>query len=162
MVALPSTYVPTQVEAATGGGSKVPPGKYRCVVLGGEEKENKNKDGSYVEMSYQVLEGSSKGEFIVERFNFNNKSKQAVDIAFSQFKQLAEACAKPGTMDTDDLKNCIIVVTWGPQRDPKYNEVKKREPAGASLDGYVAPSVTASPAASAATGGTDGKPAWAS
>lgn len=161
MVALPTTYNPKEVEAATGGGSSIPSGKYRCVVLGSEEKPTKNGEGSYVEMSYQITDGSFKEQFLVERFNFNNKSKQAVDIAFAQYKQLCEACGKPDAMDTAILNNSVVVLTWGPQKDPKYNEIKKREPATASLDGYVAPAVTAQ-ATTAPAKAADGKPSWAS
>jgi hypothetical protein len=163
MVALPSTYVPDQVEAATGGGG-VPAGKYRCVVLGSQEKDNKAGTGSYVEFKYQVTEGPHKDADIFQRFNFNNQNKQAVDIAFAQFKQLAEACGKPGTTNTDDLNNSVIVVTYGPQKNaPEYNEVKKIEAGTATTEGYVAPAVTAKPAAQAATAtpSADGKPSWA-
>ncbi len=164
MVALPSTYVPDQVEAATGGGS-VPAGKYRCVVLGSQEKDNKAGTGSYVEFKYQVTEGPHKGSDILQRFNFNNQNKQAVDIAFAQFKQLAEACGKPGCTNTDDLNNSVVVITYGPQKNaPEYNEVKKIEPGTATTEGYVAPpAVTAKPAAqaTAAAASNDGKPSWA-
>jgi hypothetical protein len=160
MVALPQSYKPEEVEAATGGGG-TPPGKYRCVVLGSQEKDNKAGTGSYVEFKFQVTEGPQKGSDIFQRFNFNNQNKQAVDIAFAQFKQLAEACGKPGCTNTDELNNAVIVVTYGPQKkDPQYNEVKKIEAGTASTDGYVAPAVTAAPAQAAATG-TDGKPSWA-
>ena len=145
MVALPSTYVPTEIEASTGGGSSVPPGKYRCIVLGSQEKPTKDNNGSsYVEFMYQISEGPSKGSNIFQRFNFNNQSKQAVDIAFAQFKALAEACGKPGSTNTDDLNNSVIVVTYGPQKDPKYNEVKKIE-AGTASNGRLNTIYTLSP-----------------
>lgn len=161
MVALPQSYKPEEVEAATGGGGGVPAGKYRCIVMGSQEKDNKSGTGSYVEFKYHITEGQQKGSDIYQRFNFNNQNKQAVDIAFAQFKQLAEACAKPGCTNTDDLNNAVIVVTYGPQKnEPKYNEVKKIEVGTASLEGYVAPVVATAPAQSAASG-TDGKPSWA-
>lgn len=164
MVALPSTYVPDQVEASTGGGS-VPVGKYRCVILGSQEKDNKAGTGSYVEFKYQVTEGPQKGSDIFQRFNFNNQNKKAVDIAFAEFKQLAEACGKPGCTNTDELNNSVIVVTYGPQKSaPEYNEVKKIESGTASTEGYVAPPVTAKPSAQsapAAAASNDGKPSWA-
>jgi len=162
MVALPQTYKSTEVEASTGG-SSVPAGKYRCIVLGSEEKPNKdNKPGSHVQFEYQISEGSFKGQKIFERFNFNNPSEQAVNIAFSQFKQLAEACGKPDCADTDLLNNSVIVITYGPQKkNPEYSEVKKREPGTASVEGYVAPAVSVSDTGSAAASGTSGKPSWA-
>lgn len=157
MVALPNTYKPAEVEAATGGGSSVPAGKYRCVVLGSQEKDTAKGDGSYVEFRLQVTEGPQKGSDIYDRFNFNNKNPQAVDIAFAQFKGLATACGKPDVTNTDELNNSIVVLTWGPQKNnPQYNEVKKYEASTATTEGYVAPVAAAAPAAAAS-----GKPAWA-
>lgn len=160
MVALPSTYNPSEVEASTGG-SSLPEGKYRCIVLGAVEKPTKDGSGSYVEFQHQVTEGPQKGQSIFQRFNFQNANKQAVDIAFAQFKQLAEACGKPNTQNTDDLNNSVVVITYGPQKkNPQYNEVKKVEPASASTDGYVAAPVAEAPAQAAAAN-TSGKPSWA-
>lgn len=164
MVALPQTYKPAEVEASTGG-SSVPAGKYRCIVLGSEEKPNKDgKPGSHVQFEYQISEGAFKGQKIFERFNFNNPNEQAVNIAFSQFKQLAEACGKPDCADTDLLNNSVIVVTYGPQKNnPQYSEVKKREPGTSSLDGYVAPAATTTKSGgdTASAGSASGKPSWA-
>ena len=164
MVALPQTYNPAEVEASTGGGG-CPPGKYRCIVLGSQEKDNKAGTGSYVEFKYQVTEGPQKGSDIFQRFNFNNPNKQAVDIAFSEYKALAIACGKENAKDTDDLNNSVIVVTYGPQKNGNYNEVKKVEVGTASTEGYVAPAAnttkTDSGTAQATGGSSSGKPSWA-
>lgn len=161
MVALPNTYKPAEVEAATGG-SSVPPGKYRFVVLGSQEKDTAKGDGSYVEFHLQVTEGPQKGSDIFDRFNFNNKNPKTVDIAFAQFKGLATACGKPDVTNTDELNNCIGVLTWGPQNNkPQYNEVKKYEKSTATTEGYVAPVATGSTNAQQAAAAASGKPAWA-
>lgn len=161
MVALPNTYKPAEVEAASGG-SSVPPGKYKAVLLGSCEKPNSNGTGSHVLFEFQVIDGPQKGSTIQDRFNFNNTNPKAVEIAFAQFKALAIACGKEGATDTDLLTNSIVVITYGPQKtNPQYNEVKKYEPSTASTEGYVAPAVTQPAAQSTAATGTTGKPSWA-
>lgn len=161
MVALPNTYKPEEVEAATGGGG-IPPGKYRCVIVGSSEKANKAGTGTFVEFIYQVTEGPQKGSSIKDRFNFENPNKKAVDIAFAQFKALAQAAGKPDVTDTDALNNAIVVITWDLQDNSSYCEVKKYEPSTASIDGYTPRPVKEKPAATAApAANTDGKPAWA-
>lgn len=146
MVALPSTYKPSEVTTDSTG---VPAGEYKVQVISSEIKQNKSQNGEYLEVVYLITAGDHQNNKIWDRFNFVNVNPQAVEIAMKQFKQLAEACGKPDCTDTDELNDCQLIVVIGPQKsNPQYTEVKSRVAGTASNAGTG----TKKPAAAATTG----------
>lgn len=78
----------------------LPAAEYVVKVVGGEMKDTKNRDGQYLEVDMEVVEGDYTGSVIRDRFNLKNKSDEAVRIAKSQFAALREAT---GVLEPEDI-----------------------------------------------------------
>lgn len=161
MVALPSTYNPTEVQSS-GTGTVIPPGEYKVQVVSSEEKETKDKKegrkqfGTFIEFVYLITAGEYQNNKIWDRFNIENDSPKAVEIGLSQFKQLAEACGVPDCTDTDQLEGCNFIAVLGPQKDdPNRTEVKSRV-SGTGAKTAVKAATTATTTATKKAG-----PSWA-
>ena len=70
----------------TVGFEPIPAGKYVAVITASEMKETKNKDGHYLELVFQIIEGEYKGRKLWGRLNLDNANPTAVQIARGQLR----------------------------------------------------------------------------
>ena len=132
----------------------IPAGWYKAIITASEEKSTKAKDGSYLEMKVEVVEGGHKGRLIFERLHLNNKNQTAVDIAQ---KTLSAICHATGVMtpsNSSELhgKPVMVKVSITPAQGG-YD-------AGNEIKGYEAVDKEQAPAASSGGGGGDNTPPW--
>ena len=66
----------------------IPEGEYNVVVIDSEIRQNKTKDGEYINVKMEILEGPYKGRYIFTSFNIKNKTAKAVEIGFKKLKSL--------------------------------------------------------------------------
>jgi hypothetical protein len=129
----------------------LPEGEYRALITESEVKPTKAKDGSLINLKWQILDGPHKNRTVLDRVNWENKNPTAQMIGRQQLKKIAKAVGAPEQFaDTSILhmKPCIIKVIVGEYNGEPKNEVK----------GYKAALPSSSqPAATAATA-TAGKP----
>ena len=59
----------------------IPAGKYIAAITESEMKPNKAGTGSYLKLTFQVIEGTYKGRLLWARLNLNNPNATAVQIA---------------------------------------------------------------------------------
>lgn len=141
----------------------LPKGDYPVMIVDSEMKPTKKKDGQYLQLSIEVVDGPYKGRMIFDRLNIVNQNAQAVEIAQRQLSQICHAVGVLAVRDSAELHNKpmiahVDVEEGGPKpQNPdgtsggKYsdkNAVKSYKPWAA---GTPAPTPAAKPGAAPVT-----------
>lgn len=88
----------------------LPAGRFPAAIIESEMKPTKAKNGSYLQLTFEILEGSHKGRLLWTRLNLDNPTKAAVEIAQAE---LAAICRAVGVMkpeDSTELHNLPLVI----------------------------------------------------
>ena len=88
----------------------LPAGRYRVVVTDSEEKPTKSGDASYMQFTFEVIEGPHAGRKLWARLNLNNPSAQAVQIARAELSALCRAVGVLTPQDTSELHDIPLDV----------------------------------------------------
>jgi hypothetical protein len=81
----------------------IPEGTYTLKATEAVEKETRNRDGSYIAVTFEVVRGDFAGRKLWSNFNIHNKSDKAQRIGRQQIMSWAAACGKLDADDTDKL-----------------------------------------------------------
>jgi len=126
----------------------IPAGWYKAVITESEEKPTKAQTGSYLQMTFEIVEGAHQGRKVFSRLNLNNPNATAVEIAQ---RELSGICRSVGVMtprNSQDLhdKPMSIKVKVTPARDgyEPGNEISEYAAANANSGGSAASGQTAS------------------
>ena len=163
MALLPNTYNPNEHEASQDF-SPLPSGEYPVMIIDSDIKPTKRGDGSYLELTMQVIDGPMKGRLAWARLNIDNPSAKAVEIANRELKSICEAIGQVEQVtDSTVLHNRPMVARIeyvkadGVKTQKDSNEVKAYK----KLEGF-APGPAANTAAPVAQGAAaPAAPAWA-
>lgn len=112
------------------GFDPIPAGTYVAVITESEEKATKAGTGSYLQLTFEVIEGDHKGRRLWARLNLNNPNDQAVAIARAELSAICHAVNVLDLRDTTQLHDLpmAIRVTAKPDKDGEVrNEIKKYE-----------------------------------
>jgi hypothetical protein len=129
---------------------------YRCVIADTEERETKKQDGSYLQLTIEVIDGKYQGRKIFDRLNLQNKNPVAVDIARRSLASIAKAINVDPKNSSDLIDIPLMVKVAVRPAENGYdasNDVK-----GYDADGGASASVAAAPVA--ANGGGAATPPW--
>jgi hypothetical protein len=113
----------------------IPAGKYVAVVTNSEMKATKAGNGSFLELTFQVVEGEFKGRLLWARLNLDNPNTLAVKIARGELSAMCRAVGIMEPKDSCELHNLPLVITVKQKTDSDgevRNEIKgyaKREAA---------------------------------
>lgn len=167
MAQLPSAFQSAQHEAMNDFSPIKQDGDYVCRFVKSEMKENKKKNGKYLELIAEVMQGDEKGKKIWVRLNLINPSVQAVEIANKELATIARATH--GGMDTvisdsQQLHGKPFIATV------KFTPATAQNPASNSITFYKpldqgtgsAPQDFATGESAPASSGGGGTPDWAS
>ncbi|MBC8355767.1 MAG: DUF669 domain-containing protein [Planctomycetes bacterium] len=99
----------------------VPAGKYLAVITESEVKDNKLGTGSYLQFTFQVIEGEFKSRFLWARLNLNNPNATAVKIARAELSAICRAVGVMAPNDSAELHDLPLVISV---------KCKKREDTG--------------------------------
>ncbi len=127
--------------APSTGFDAIPAGKYKVVIVESEEKPTKNKDGSYLQFTFQIIEGECENRKLFARLNLNNKSDQAVGIARSELSAICHAVDKKKIRESSQLHDIPLFVRVSCAADDKNvmrNEIKGYESVGGSTAAKLA------------------------
>jgi hypothetical protein len=106
----------------------IPAGKYLACITESAMKETKSGNGSYLELTFQVLEGEYKGRLLWARLNLNNPNATAVKIARSELSAICHAVGVMQPKDSVELHNLPMVITVKLKKrddtDELTNEIK--------------------------------------
>ena len=118
----------------------IPAGKYLAVITESELKPTKSGSGSYLQLTFQILEGEYKGRFLWSRLNLHNANPTAVKIAQAELSAICRAVGVLTPGDSVELHNLPLVINV---------KCRKREDSGDNTNeirGYSKPeAVTAQP-----------------
>ena len=84
----------------------IPAGRYGLVVTKSNLTETKNKDGAFINLTCQVIDGPFAGRTVPHRLNVFNKNPQAVEIAMNQLSAVChvlnvfDVAGQDGALDT--------------------------------------------------------------
>jgi hypothetical protein len=97
----------------------LPDGQYLAVIIDSKEKPTKNAqrfgDGSFsesfIEFTFQIVEGEFQGRRVWTRLNLKNKSEQAQAIARSELSSICHAVNVMRPRDSLELHNLPLVIS---------------------------------------------------
>ena len=128
----------TEVEPTTSF-EPLPAGKYLAAITESEMKPTKSGSGSYLQLTFTILDGEYKNRVLWARLNLNNPNATAVKIARSELSAICHAVGVMQPRDSVDLHNLPLVITVKlKKRDDTgelTNEIKgcaKKDAAGAN------------------------------
>lgn len=125
----------TEVEP-TSSFEPIPAGKYLAAITESEMKPTKNGSGSYLQMTFTIIEGEFKNRVLWARLNLNNPNATAVKIARSELSAICHAVGVMQPRDSVELHNLplVIAVKLKKREDTGEltNEIKGYEPKAAS------------------------------
>lgn len=110
----------TEVEPTTSF-EPLPVGKYLASITESEMKATKSGSGSYLQLTFTILEGEFKNRVLWARLNLNNPNATAVKIARGELSAICRAVGVMQPRDSVDLHNLPLVITV---------KLKKREDTG--------------------------------
>lgn len=161
MVALGGQYQadPNNVQ---GDYEPVPPGEYRVHVKESDMVENSRRNGHFIKLDLEILDGEYAGRTLIERLNIDNPNQQAVDIAQRSLNAICVAVGKMSIADTNELHNIpmIAVVKVDPakpytdrdgnqQPGSPSNSIRTYKPIGSPISHAAPASQAATSSASA-------------
>jgi Protein of unknown function (DUF669) len=130
----------------------IPSGKYEAIISASETKPTKAGTGSYLQLTFQVIEGTYSNRLLWTRLNLDNPNATAVQIARAELSAICRAVGVMAPKDSVELHNLPLVINVRCKKrtdtDELVNEIK----------GY-AKKETVAPSANTATA-VDSTPPW--
>ena len=99
----------------------IPAGKYLVAITESELKPTKNNSGSYLQLTFEVLEGEFRGRKVWDRLCVNHPNPMTVKIARGNLSAICRAVGVMQPRDSVDLHNLPLLITV---------KLKKREDTG--------------------------------
>lgn len=146
----------SQFDPQYGGGSQLPPGRYKGCITDSRREPTKVGTGDMLVLDLSVLEGPQKGNIQTDRLNLNNPSAQAVEIANKALSAYCAVIGVGGFNDTVELHNKPFQFEIGWQKGkspeelpagPNYTEVKALADMNGNPPGKASVARQAAPAA---------------
>ena len=88
----------------------IPAGKYLAVITESEVKPNKAGTGSYLQLTFQVIDGEFKNRFLWARLNLDNPNSTAVKLAKAELSAICRAVGVMAPNDSVDLHDLPLVI----------------------------------------------------
>jgi hypothetical protein len=89
----------------------IPAGKYLAAITASETKQTKSGNGSYLELTFSILDGDYKGRQLWSRLNLENPNATAVKIAQGDLSAICRAVNVMKPNDSVDLHNLPLVIS---------------------------------------------------
>jgi hypothetical protein len=92
------------------GFEPVPEDKYLAMITASQMKPTKNGSGSYLELTFDIIDGRYKGRKVWARLNLENSSSTAVKIARGDLSAICRAAGVMEPRDSVELHNLPMVI----------------------------------------------------
>ncbi|GIX04604.1 MAG: hypothetical protein KatS3mg114_0473 [Planctomycetaceae bacterium] len=119
----------------------IPAGKYLAVITESEMKPTKAGTGSYLQLTFQVIDGEYRNRLLWARLNLDNPNDTARKIAQGELSAICRAVGVLSPNDSVELHNLPLVI---------HVRCKKRTDTGEIVNevkGYAKKEAPAAPAA---------------
>jgi hypothetical protein len=89
----------------------VPAGKYLAIIIESEAKPTKSGKGSFLELTFEILDGDYKGRKLWARLNLENPNETAVKIARAELSAICHAVGVMQPKDSMELHDLPLTIT---------------------------------------------------
>jgi hypothetical protein len=114
----------------------IPAGKYLAAITESEMKPTKSNTGTYLQLTFTVLEGEFRGRVLWARLNLSNPNATAVKIAQGELSAICRAVGVLQPRDSVELHNLALLITVKvvkrSDNNDLTNEIKGYEPKSAA------------------------------
>jgi hypothetical protein len=142
----------------------IPADRYVAVVTESEMKPTKSGRGSYLQLTFEILEGEYRGRRLRSRLNLDNPSELTVKIARGELAAICKAVGIITPRDSVELHNLPLAIkVVCKKRDDTgeiANEIKGYSPRNPAAAGAGNGSNKPPVATAAAAGGGGGGAPW--
>ena len=87
----------------------LPANNYSVVLTKSEFRDTKAKDGQYLELEFEVIEGEYKGRKIWDRLSLDHSNTTVVKIARGKLSSLCRACGVMTPKDSTELHDLPVI-----------------------------------------------------
>lgn len=137
--------------------SALPSGEYPALITDSTVKQTKAGTGTYLELTYQIVDGPYKGRQLWARVTLSNPNATATQIGQQHLAQLRHATGQMQLQDSQQLHNIphLIRVEHKPATGAygESNEVREYKQLGGAVQPIPARAPTPAAPAPAAAGG---------
>jgi hypothetical protein len=98
-------------------------GNYAVVITESQIKSTKSGTGSYLQLTFEVIEGNCKGRLLWVRLNLDNPNATAVQIARQELSAICRAIDVMQPQDSEDLHNIPLIVDVRSKKRSDSNEL---------------------------------------
>lgn len=137
----------------------IPVGEYLVVISDSEIKDNNNKDGKYLQLVYDVVEGDYQGRKLFDRLNLVNKNETAQKIAQQALSAICRSIGVMHPKDTEELHDKPFIVKVAIRPATKEYQASNQVKGYKSKDG-VAPTTSGDKPAATTTDSSAKKRPW--
>jgi hypothetical protein len=88
----------------------IPAGEYPAMIVDSLMKETKDKNGQYLELTHEVIDGPFKGRKVWARLNLVNRNATTVQIAQQQLSSICHAVGRLTVQDSSELHNVPMLI----------------------------------------------------
>jgi hypothetical protein len=88
----------------------LPAGKYLAVITESEMKPTKAGTGSYLQLTFEILDGPHKGRKVWARLNLANSNETTVKIAQAELSAICRAVGVLAPNDSVELHNLPLII----------------------------------------------------
>jgi hypothetical protein len=124
----------------------IPAGTYLAVITDSEMKPTKSGTGSYLQLSFQIIEGPYQNRLLWARLNLDNPNETARKIAQGELSAICRAVGVLTPRDSVELHNLPLVIHVKCKKRADTGEITN-EIKGYSKKESPQPAATASPSA---------------
>lgn len=89
----------------------IPAGKYLAVITESEFKPTKSGNGSYLQFTFEILDGPHRGRHLWARLNLDNPNQTAVKIARAELSAICRAVGVMAPNDSVELHDIPLCIT---------------------------------------------------
>lgn len=111
------------VVAPATGFEIIPVGKYTAIIEETEMKITKKGDGKYLQLQWQIVDGSHAGRKIWSRLTFSNPSATAQNIGRAELSSVCRAVGCMQPKDSSELCNRPARITVGHEKRSDTGEM---------------------------------------
>lgn len=89
----------------------IPAGKYLAIITDSEMKPTKTGSGSYLQLTFEVLDGPCKGRKLWARLNLDNPNQTTVKIAQAELSAVCRAVGVMQPRDSIELHDLPLTIS---------------------------------------------------
>lgn len=101
----------------------IPADEYSAVITNSEEKPTKAGTGTYLELTFQIVEGEYQNRLLWTRLNLNNPTDRAVQIARAELSAICRAVGVLTPKDSAELHDLPLLIKVKQKRRKDTDEI---------------------------------------